>query len=101
MDEHIILGRILQRFIDEGYAQVEDYNRFGYIRHTSKQVYLTRETGEDTPVSFSKVLTAIKAYQKDIELYDSGPSALRNVGITYVNSPIFALLHLLNKEDFV
>lgn len=100
MNSHILLGRILQKIIDKGYAQAVGYNKFMYIKHTEKQVYVMRETGEDTPVSFSKILIGIEAYQKNINLYDLGPNILRHVGITHVNSPIFALLHLLNKEDF-
>ena len=47
MDARILLGRILQRFIDLGYSQYAAYHRFGLLRYTTKAVWLSREDGED------------------------------------------------------
>lgn len=101
MESKIILGRILQKLIDVGEAQVMGYYKFGYIRYTNNTVWVTRETGADTSIPFSKIIIGIEAYRDNPSLYDKGPNALREVGISRVNSPIFALLHLLNKEDFI
>lgn len=100
MDSKILLGKILQRFADKKTAKVEGYNKFRYIRETKKSVYVTREAGQDTPISLSKILTGIEAYQKHINLYDEGPAALRAFGITHVSSPVWSLLHLLEKEEY-
>ncbi|MBP6304270.1 MAG: hypothetical protein KBB37_03160 [Bacteroidia bacterium] len=100
MDSRILLGKILQRLKDNGKAQVEGYNSFGYIRETENAVWVTRETGDNTPVPFDKILKGISAYQSNSILYNQGPTALREFGITHVTSPIFALLHLLEKEDY-
>jgi hypothetical protein len=100
MDSKILLGKILQRFKDLGHAQVDGYNSFGYIRETDNAVIVTRQAGQDTPISFAKILTGIDAYKDNSTLYHSGPGALRDFGITHVNSPVFALLHLLTEEDF-
>ena len=100
MDSKIILGRILQRFIDAKHAQVKDYNRFDFIKLKNTSVIVSRENGQDTPVSFSKIIKGIEAYQERPELYEQGPTALRVFGITHTTSPIFALLHLLTNEDF-
>ena len=99
MDARILLGKILQRFQDRGRAQVEGYKSFGYIRETNNAVWVSRESGKDTPVAFSKILIGIEAYQENPELYELGPNELREFGITHVNSPVWALLHLLKKEE--
>ncbi len=101
MDSKILLGKILQRFADKKIAQVNGYSMFGYIKETNKAVYVTREGGEDTPVPFNKILIGIEAYQKDNNLYNEGPTALREFGITHVTSPIWSILHLLTKEEYV
>jgi hypothetical protein len=101
MESKILLGRILQKFIDKGYAQVSGYNRFGFIKFSNNAVLVTRENGGDTPVSFSKIVKGIEAYQSNSSLYDSNPTELRDSCITHVTSPIFALLHLLEKEDYI
>ena len=100
MDSKILLGKILQRFSDNRSCQVEGYNSFGYIRETNNQVYVTREKGEDTPIPFKKILIGIEAYKENSELFNEGPGALRDVGITHINSPIWSLLHLLSLKDY-
>lgn len=101
MDARILLGRILQRFIDLGYSQYAAYHRFGLLRYTTKSVWLSREDGEDTPVYFDKILVAIEGYQQTPALYDEGPGKLRDLGLTHVTSSIHSLLHLLSKEDYL
>ena len=100
MDSKILLGKILQRFKDKAVAKVEGYNSFGYIRETENSVFVTREAGEDTPVPFEKILKGIDAYKSNTALYQSRPTVLRDFEITHVTSPVFALLHLLEEEDF-
>lgn len=100
MDSKIILGKILQRFIDAKCAQVESYNRFGFIELKNSSVLVSRENGQDTSISFAKIIKGIEAYQQKPELYEQGPTALREFGITHVTSPVFALLHSLTDEDF-
>jgi len=101
MDSKILLGKILQRFKDLGKVQVEGYNSFCYIRETENAVIVTRESGEDTRIPFLKILLGIEAYKKDPMLYSRGPSALRDIGVTHVNSPVWSLLHLLNGNEYL
>jgi len=101
MDSKILLGRILQRFIDEKAARVPGYQSFGFLRLRTESVLVTRERGKDTPVPFSAILTGINAYQQNAELYQQGPSALRAFGISHVTSPVFALLQLLEQKDYL
>ncbi|MFT3845772.1 MAG: hypothetical protein QM725_12020 [Lacibacter sp.] len=100
MESKILLGKILQRFHDNRLAKVEGYNSFGYIRETDRQVFVTRENGGDTSVTFEKILTGIEAYQTNPKLYNEGPTALRAFGITHVTSPVWALLHLLTINEY-
>lgn len=101
MDSKILLSEILQRFKDQKKSQVEGYKSFGYIRETENQLRVSREDGQDTWVSFKKILIAIKGYQENPNLYDEGPSALKELGITHVNSPIWSILHLLSKDEYM
>jgi hypothetical protein len=100
MDSKILLGKILQRFYDAKITKVDGYTSFGYIKETDTAVYVTRENGKDTRVSFDKILIGIKGYQKEPSLYHEGTGALRDLGITHVNSPVWSLLHLLNQQDY-
>lgn len=100
MDSKIILGRVLQKLVDEKFAQVEGYNRFGFIELKNSSVIVSREKGKDTPIQFSIIVKGIEAYKEKPELYEQRPVALRAVGITHVTSPVFALLHLLKQSDY-
>ncbi|GAB1447469.1 MAG: hypothetical protein LCH37_13200 [Bacteroidetes bacterium] len=95
-----LLLEILKRFKANGLAQVSGLNAFGYVRETPKSVYVTREKGKDTLISHKRLLMGIEAYQSNPSLYEQGPAALREFGITHVTSPIYAMLHLLSKKEF-
>lgn len=95
-----ILETIQREFKANGYAQVSGYNPFGYIGETPKAFVISRESGKDTRIPFSKLLQGIEAVQDDINVYDGGPGKLRDYGITHINSPIWALLHLAPKSDY-
>ena len=100
MDSGILLGKILQRFSDRKAAHVEGYKAFSFIRETDNSVFVTREAGEDTPIPFQKILLGIEAYKLDPNLYHQGPTALRAFDITHITSPVWALLHLLEVEEY-
>jgi hypothetical protein len=100
MDAKIILGRILQRLIDEGQAQVPPLNVFGFIALKQNAVVVTRQTGQDTSIPFQRLIAAIEVYQQNPALYDQTPTALRSFGFTHITSPIFTLLHLLPKGAY-
>lgn len=100
MDSKILLGRILQRFIDLQIANLAKYNEFGFIKLNKTSILVAREKGKDTIVPFAKIITGIEAYQKIPELFNESPTALRAFGIMHVTSPVFALLHLLTLDDY-
>ena len=100
MNSLILLEKILQRFKDRGITKVQGYNSFGYLRETPNSVYVSREDGIDTPVPFEKIRIGIEAFQSNILLYSEGPAKLREFGVTHVTSPVWAMLHLLEKEEY-
>ncbi|MGB3151495.1 MAG: hypothetical protein WBB27_12615 [Maribacter sp.] len=100
MDSKILLGKILQRFSDLGISQVEGYNGFKYLRESNNSVFVGREQGKDTPLPFKNIIIGIKAIKSDPQVYDKGPNALREFGITHITSPIWSLLHLLSIDDY-
>lgn len=100
MESRILLGKILQRFSDSKVAKVDGYNTFGYLRETSTAVYVSREKGKDSRVSFANIIAGIEAYQSNSSLYHGTPVDLRKFGITHVTSPVWSLLHLLSIQDY-
>ncbi len=101
MDAKIIFSRIIQRLLDQGHAQVFPLNYFGLIAIKANSVLVSRENGLDTSIPFSRLELAIKTFQQNPKLYSNGPNALRPFGITHLNSPIYALLHLLPYECYL
>jgi len=100
MDAPILLGRILQRMIDQQYAQVIGNHRFGLVDYSKTTLTVTRENGADTPVPFKKLIRGIEAYQQNNDPYHDGPAALRAYGITHIISPVFALLRLIPADSY-
>ena len=100
MDARIILGRILQRLIDTKKAQADGFKSFKLVHYNKSSIIILREKGTEAVIPFKKLLVGIEAFQSDPSLYDRGPSSLRPFGLTHITSPIYALLHLLNREDF-
>ena len=45
-------------------------------------------------------MAEIEAVKKDVTVYVDGPDRLREFGITHINSPVWALLHLLDFDEF-
>lgn len=95
-----ILSKILDEFRTRGFSQISGYNRFGYIRETGSAVFISRETGKDTKVPFSKIEQGIDAVKSDPSIYNAGPSKLRAYGITHITSPIWSLLHLVSLSEY-
>jgi len=96
-----VSNMLLSLFRTKKIAQVEGYNRFEYIRETDSAVIVSRENGEDTVVPIAKIKLAIEAVRNDPSVYDRGPNSLREHGITHLNSPIWAILHLANLSELI
>lgn len=96
----ILLGRILQKMITNGYCQMEGYNRYAYLSHSSNSLVIGRKDGMDTTIPYSKILLAIQNYQLNPDDFEGNTTTIKNYGISHIYSPIFSLLHMLNKEDY-
>lgn len=94
-----VVQLIIKRLKDKGFAQVEGYNRFGYVRETDGSVIVSREAGKDTPIPLQKIESAIEAVRKDANTYTDGPGRLKKHGLTHINSPLWALLHLCTLNE--
>ncbi|RZK20060.1 MAG: hypothetical protein EOO43_11365 [Flavobacterium sp.] len=66
------------KYTDSGFAQIPTYNKFGFVELKNTFMVISQENGEDTPIPFQKIIKSIEAYQGDINLYNEGPSSLRN-----------------------
>jgi hypothetical protein len=100
MDSKNLLDKILQRFKKQGKAQASGYNAFLYQSETSDGVNVLREKGTVAKVTFVKILVGIEAYKENPQLYNQGPTALREFGITHITSPVYAMLHLLGMDEY-
>ena len=98
---HEVSGILLSRFRERGLAQVEGYNKFGYIYETDNAVIVSRERGYDTRVPLETIEKAIEAVRKDPQVYNKGPSRLTEHGITHINSPVWAILHLVELSELL
>jgi hypothetical protein len=92
---------INSRFESSGFAQVEGYNRFGFVRVTNASIIVLREKGTEARIPLKKIGVALTAVRSDHSVYTSGPDALRKHGITHVNSPVWSLIHLLSLSEIV
>ena len=69
--------------------------RFKFVRETPRAIILERRNGKTATIGKAKLAAALEGVRADHRLYIGGPGALREVGITHINSPIYALLRLL------
>jgi hypothetical protein len=96
-----ITTTIVSRFRNIGIAQVTGYNSFSYIRETDNAVIIGRECGSDARVPIATIREAVKIVRSNPHVYNDGPGSLANYGITHVNSPIWAMLHLIPLEEIL
>jgi hypothetical protein len=90
---------IIERIQKRGFAQMPGYNRFGFVSRTENSLTVSREKGEQTKIPFTTIEKALKAIKTNYSVYNDGPNALRKYGITHINSPVWALIHLLTLEE--
>ena len=92
---------IVSRFRNIGIAQVSGYKSFTYVRETDNAVLFKRENGSEARIPIDKIREAIEVVRSNTHVYNDGPSSLANYGITHVNSPIWAMLHLIPLKEIL
>ena len=96
----LLAKEIVKRFREKGVVQVPGYNVFKYVSDADKSVTILREKGTQAKIPLDKLKAGIEAVQKNPSTYERGPNSLRPYGITHINSPIWAMLHLLDKTEY-
>src|SRR5688572_22519476 len=89
---------LVHRFRKCGIAQVAGYHRFGFVGDHERGVFVSRERGKDTLIPFAKIVQAVEAVRSEPGVYDEGPTGLRRHGVAHINSPLWAILHLMDIE---
>jgi hypothetical protein len=97
----LLINVIDKRFREKGFAQVSGYNKFVYVGKTDNYFIVGREKGTNAKISISKINAALEAVKIDHSVYSAGPNSLRRFGITHINSPIWAMLHLLTIDEIL
>ncbi len=96
-----VVSEIILTIEKHGIAQVPGYNAFRFVRTTPSAVIVLRENGNETVVPRASIERAIEQVRIDYTVYIDGPGRLRDVGLTHVTSPIWALLRLLPLNDLI
>ena len=98
---HEVSGILLSRFREKGVAQVEGYNKYGYIGETNNAVIVSRQRGNETRVPFTTIEKAIGVVRNNPQVYNKGPSGLRLHGFSHITSPVWAILHLVELSELL
>lgn len=94
-----VVAEIVERFRKAKLAQVAGYNRFTWVGETPSALVVGREAGKDTRVPRAVLAQAVEAARADPAVYGAGPGRLADHGIKYINSPVWALLHLCEQAE--
>ncbi|MCB9187836.1 MAG: AAA family ATPase [Flavobacteriales bacterium] len=65
------------------------------------KIVLERENGKDVDILFSTLRKVITACTEDPLFYDGGLKAIENLGVIHIQSPVWALIHLLEKREYI
>lgn len=101
VDIDVLINQIIATLQETKVAQVPGYVRFKYDKITDSSIILIRENGNEAKIPFSTLYKAIEAVREDASVYNGGPNKLREHGITHINSPTWALLHLVPFNELI
>lgn len=99
-DQDAIINCIIDAVQQAGVAQVPGYVAFKFVCLSGTTVVLRRRNGKTVRIPLSTLRIAVSAVVEDPTVYSGGPSRLREFGITHINSPTWALLHMLPLVSF-
>lgn len=95
-----ILNKIKSKFEKQGYVQGKR-NKFGLLECTKDYLFVSRKKGENTKIENKHLINAIKGIINDISYYDKGVREYKRFNTCKrIESPIWALIHSLDKEDY-
>ena len=100
-DSNSIASELIRRLEARKFAQVDGYNKFGFVKKTSTYVVVSREAGQDTKIPGAKLAEAVEAVRCDHNVYSGGPSKLQKKGLTYISSPLWSILHLMTLAELI
>jgi hypothetical protein len=93
-----VAEEIIRNFKVKRYAK-GPRNEFGFIRDDGIKIVVSRENGEDTPITREYIAQAVAAVRKDPSIYILGPSSLKPYIKRRIQSPLWALLHLVSLNE--
>ncbi len=91
---------IISRYIEIGVAQGAK-NRFIFIEAVSDGICIKRESGTFWPIKKEQIVRAVEAVRHDPTIYGAGPTKLKPYINERVQSPLWAMLHLLSLDEIV
>lgn len=91
---------IIRRYIDIGVAQGAR-NRFILIKVVLDGIYIKRESGTIWPIKKEQIVRAVEAVRQDPTIYGAGPAELKPYINERVQSPLWAMLHLLSLDEII
>ncbi len=75
--------------------------RFTYVERTAAALTVMRRNGNTVRIPKTTLAAALEGVRGNHGLYIDGPGSLRDVGITHITSPTYALLRLLPLNELI
>lgn len=95
-----ILNKIITQLKLQGKAKGRQ-NDFLLKEVQKNKIVLVRANGKDVDIPLSTLKKAIQVCVNDTEFYNGGLNAIEEIGITHIQSPVWALIHLVEKREYM
>lgn len=95
-----IIDRIVMEAARRGEFPGRSEAVFRFEGSTASAVLVSRRNGNMVRVPRATLAMVAGAYASDPFAYARGPGSLRVYGVTHINSPVWALVHLLPPEAY-
>lgn len=95
-----ITEMIIQRFVAKGSAQGVR-NVFKFVETVSGGVHVLRECGTIWLIRKEQIEQAVNAVRQEPAIYSTGPSRLKPYITGRVQSPLWAMLHLVSLDEIL
>lgn len=91
---------IISRYKDIRFAQGAR-NRFELIKVELERIHIKRKKGTIWPIKKEQIVRAVEAVRQDPTIYGAGPAKLKPYINERVQSPLWAMLHLLSLDEII